>query len=535
MNFIVSLFYLSIFLTLCYLSVYTAYYALIAITSRRRRRFVRNGRYNVANYYNNLVVIIYSHNDEQTVVPLLEALNRQNYPKNGYQTYIILDNCTDNSSNRLETIGGANIFRVGESYTVGKDESISQLLDRLITFKNINAYVFLGSDRGIDDNFLSSVNQGLINHDVLVASTVLKGEPENLKERILDSYNTYQNNIINTSRSILGLSTIINSDCCIIKQNVIEMVQCIDFKDINSELKYSVMLSKLNFKSSFDPNIITYLDRKNYSVRKSSFSYRLTLLKNSLKIMPGAGFLFNEFVLSTVQPSILVLGFVSILLLVLAITSGVVNAIWLLIILSLLALSFVYTLLNSKLRIKEMGYLILYPVYSLLKLIRKLPVIKQICDFIENVKHPVHHERHTIPVVVSAGNKKMNCSIELIEESGMVRAVFSFKNKKQATDLHLRVFDAIKSISNMLAEKEYEIVDPKTKEVVEKGTFDLRICQNCKYFTSKVDGTINIIKGSCSCKAKNEISVDNMVMLWHCCENYAPAKEKIVRLGEYRK
>ena len=70
--------------------------------SRYRRKFVRNGRYNTANYYNNIVVIIYAHNQEKDVASLLEMLNKQKYPKENYKTYIILDNCTDNSSNMLE-------------------------------------------------------------------------------------------------------------------------------------------------------------------------------------------------------------------------------------------------------------------------------------------------------------------------------------------------------------------------------------------------------------------------------------------------
>lgn len=538
MNFIVSLLLISILITLFCTGLYALYYALIALTSRKRKRYVRSGRYNLANYYNNIVIIIYSHNNEKETAALLEALNRQNYPKNNYKTYIILDNCTDNSSNVLEMVGGANIFRVGDSYTVGKDESISQLLERLITFKNINAYVFLSANRSVDENFLNSINQGLMNHNVLVGNTVLKGTPDTLKDKILNSYNIYENNIINTSRSILGLTSLINSDCCVIKQNVIEKVQCIDFKDINTELKYSLMLAKLNYKISFDPNIVTYVDRADYSVRKASFSYRLTLFKNSVSVIPGSSFMFDEFVISIIHPSVVVLGSILIFLFWIAIMfeqySKILNSLNVLIISGILLLSFVYSLLNSKLQFREIFYLLLYPLLSLGQLIRKLPVIKQICDFVHNKNYPKHMERHSFPVTVSAGNKRMNCSIELLEENGMIRAIFKFKNKKQATDLHLRVFDAIKSISNMLSEREYEIVDPNTREVVEKGNFDLRICQNCKYFTSKVDGTINIIKGSCSNNIDTASSGEKLVMLWNCCENYAPAKEKIVNLKQYK-
>ena len=522
-----------------YIAVFVMYFALIAIVSKKRRQFVRNGRYLNSNYNNNIVIIIYAHNVEKSIASLLETLNKQDYPKENYKTYIILDNCSDNSSNTLEMIGGANIFRVGDNYTVGKDESISMLLDRLLPFKNIDAYVFLNANRSIDNDFLSMINHGLMCHDVIVCSTVLKGEPQNIREKILDAYNTYKNNIINTSRSILGLSTLVNSDCCIIKQNVIEKVQCIDFKDINSELKYSVMLSKLNYKSSFDPNIVTYMERSDYKIRKASFSYRISLLKNSLSNLLKSGFLFNEFVLSTVQPSALALIvfmiFIALIVSLFNFESKIINFNVIAVLSAILVVSFLYSLFNSTLKVKEMFYLFLYPAYTLGQLLRQTPVIKQIMDIKDNINHKKHIEKHTIPVTVSAGDKKMKCAIDLLEENGMIRAVFSFKNKKQATDLNLRVFDAIKSISNMLSDKEYEILDPETKEVVERGKFDLQICQNCKYFTSKIDGTINVIKGTCSFEDANVSGLEKLVMLWQCCENYVPAKEKIIDMRKYRK
>ena len=524
-----------------YISIYAFYFAIISFMSRYRRKFVRNGMYNKTNYNNNIVVIVYAHNQENSVASLLEMLNKQKYPKENFKTYIILDNCTDNSSNRLETIGGANIFRVGESYTVGRDESISQLLDRLIVFKNINAYVFLGANRCIDENFIASVNQGLMTHDVLVGSTVLKGSPSTLQEKIIDCYNTYENNILNTSRSMLGLSTLINSECCAIKQNVIEKVQCIDFKDLNSELKYSVMLSKLNYKTSFDPNIITYLDRENYEIRKPSFSYKISLLKNSLPILLKSNALFGEFVLSVVQPciSVLILLMIFYAWLVMGFSIEepfglILNSVFYLCVSGLLVISFIYSLLNSKLSFKESLYFCMYPVYSAVLLLRKCPVIKQICDITQNVKRQSNIEKHSIPVLVSAGDKKMKCKIDLIENNGMIKAVFSFKNKKQSTDYHLSAYDAIKNISNMLAEKEYEIVDPETKQIIEHGSFDLEICQNCKYFTTRIDG-INIVKGTCSCQESNITDLEKIVMLWQHCDNYAQAKEKIVDINNYRK
>ena len=68
---------IALILFLLYIATFTLYFALVAIISKKRRQFVRNGRYSTLNYFNNLVVIIYAHNVEKNVVSLLETLKKQ--------------------------------------------------------------------------------------------------------------------------------------------------------------------------------------------------------------------------------------------------------------------------------------------------------------------------------------------------------------------------------------------------------------------------------------------------------------------------
>lgn len=97
-----------------YMAVFMLYYMLCVFMSSKARNFVKKQKYQQSSLPNNIVLVVYARNDESTIVPLLESLNKQNYPKENYQTHIILDNCTDNSSNILEFVGGAKIWRVGE-------------------------------------------------------------------------------------------------------------------------------------------------------------------------------------------------------------------------------------------------------------------------------------------------------------------------------------------------------------------------------------------------------------------------------------
>ena len=131
------------------------------IRVQKQKRFLQKQKYNAAAEPDNMMVIIYARNKESTIVPLLESLNKQNYPHEHFQIHIILDHCTDNSSNILEFIGGAKIWRVGENAPVGRDESISWLLEGLLSYQNVDAFVFLNADRYIDENFLSSINANL--------------------------------------------------------------------------------------------------------------------------------------------------------------------------------------------------------------------------------------------------------------------------------------------------------------------------------------------------------------------------------------
>ena len=299
-----------------YVIVYILYYAVCVFNSTKAKKFLIKQKYNAASKPNNMILIIYARNNEATIVPLLEALNKQNYPKDNYQTHIILDHCTDNSSNILEFIGGAKIWRVGENAPVGRDEAVSWLLEGLLSYQNVDAFVFLNANRYIDENFLASINANLSGENILIGSTDYIVRTKSLLNKIKTTSHSYIDRIFNCGRSLMGLASVVDSDVFIVRKDVLDKIKCVDFKDINSELKYTTLLVRNDFIPKFCPLVKTYTSIDNFNDRKPSISFKLSLVWHCLGLIFKSNLKFGEFMFS--------IGILSILELKLLLFTGVV-------------------------------------------------------------------------------------------------------------------------------------------------------------------------------------------------------------------
>lgn len=503
-----------------YVAVFVVYYAVSVFCSTKTKRFLLKQKYNAAAKPNNMIVVIYARNHESTIVPLLESLNKQNYPRENYQTHIILDHCTDNSSNILEFIGGAKIWRVGENAPVGKDEAISWLLEGLLSYQNVDAFVFLNADKYIDENFLSSISANLHGENVLVGSTEYIVRTKSLLNCIKTTYHSYIDRIFNSARSLMNLATVINSDIFIIRKDVLDKIKCVDFKDVNSELKYTTLLVRNNFIPKFCPLIKTFTSIENYEERKQSISFKLQLVWNCLGLIFRSNKKFGEFLFSILAPNFwfLMLVYFSVFVFTynyyFLVDYNVVFTVGL-----ILLLTFGVSLYTSKIGKQNIGYLLLYPLYSLLKIFLHVPVVETILNKFSN-KQEEDKEESTVDVCVTDGRNNLQCKLDLISESGLVKAVFRFKKKKYSSSSQIRMIDAIKEVSDKLSEHGFRI----------------KICQSCGYFNLKMDGSTNMVKGYCNrlvMQQESDVPLDTI--LWNSCPYYIPQEvNKIIDINNFR-
>ena len=91
--------------------------------------------------------------------------------------------------------------------------------------------------------------------DAIVGEVNINRDALDIVDNIKAVYKKYKANFFKQSRSLLGLTTNIDSGLFIVKKSVIDEVDEINFKDINSELEFSLLLSKMGHKCVYNPNI----------------------------------------------------------------------------------------------------------------------------------------------------------------------------------------------------------------------------------------------------------------------------------------
>jgi hypothetical protein len=183
-------------------------------------------------------------------------------------------------------------------------------------------------------------------------------------------------------------------------------------------------------------------------------------------------------------------------------------------------LAFVYSLFTCKFNKEKVGHLLLHPIYAILKIFLHIPLVEMFVNKIVNRSEDEDIEISTVDVCVTDGRNNLNCKLDLISESGLVKAVFRFKKKKYSSSSQIRMVDAIKEVCDKLNEHGFRI----------------KICQSCGYFNLKLDGSTNMVKGYCNrLIVQKETDMPLDTILWNSCPYYVPQEvNKIIDISNFR-
>lgn len=506
-----------------YIAVYSVYFLALSIRNLKDRPFKIEKRYSQYEDKDNLAVIIYSHNNKATLEALIGQLKQQNYPIDSFSVFVILDNCTDGSEIIFNNDRFANVINFKDRGTLGKDQAVSLLLEQLSQNGKINSYVFIDGNRSIGTDFLTTVNSALIKNSVLSGETLMLTENLDIIDRIKAVYQKYHMNFIRQARSLFGLAAQADSGVFIIKKQIVDEIGAVDFKDINSELKYSLLLSKIGCRCTYNPNIQTFVNSEEYIFRRPRLSERLRLFVKCLKELKTKNLVFIEHVISLINPNFWLLLAAYIFLIGFSFDHYFfVDCKVVVFTFMLLIAGFAMSLINSKLDKKEICLLMLYPVYSICHIVKNFPLTRMlIAKFGRNSAKP-DNEKLTVDVVLATDHADIPCRLEFFTEKELYKVRFLFKNKKYTTAGHLRMIDALQELKSKL----------------DDYGFVLKICNCCSYFTPYVDGTTNMLKGYCNSDYPSpSIKEPKTTLIWNSCPKFSPAKinniiQEMVKKGQ---
>lgn len=493
-----------IILLYLYITIFTIYFILLAAVSAKRLRKVRD-KYTPKD--SNLCVILYASGDCNTLENLIKQLKTQSYPHHAYTIYAILDKCENVSEVTLQSDLNVNVISFNNLEPVGKSQAYSIMAEKLQDVENLDAYVFMDAHNYVDSDFLTNVNFYLTKYSVFNPMINYLPETDKLTfwQNVKSAYSRYMSKCLFKARTKIGLTNIVNTDSFVIKREILNKIATFDFRDLISEVNYTLKLAKEGIKVAFVEDLKVYTSINKFDFRIPSLSKRLEIFKN--EFFKQQQFVSREFLLSLVAPNWLFFTLAYVFLLGHAYTFPfIVSYSTLLITAIVLLIACSLSLLDARLYPKEYLYLFAYPLYSLCHMTYNFPPIRGIRNMIKATTRKHVIETMTTNIIVTDGKKDFQCQLELISDDGLARVTFINKGKKYTTkNNHLRMIDAVRELSTKLAD--YGLT--------------LKVCQCCKYFQPLVDGSTNMVKGCCNCQFQGRTPGDIIpTLIWNTCPQF---------------
>lgn len=489
-----------------YLFIYCIYQLFFFIKARNIERFfdMHEKTRSIVLDKKKLCVLIYATNKDKNLDKLLSVLNNQSYSKDNYEVHVVYQKDEHDSTPSRDFALGARIHNIQNPDYFSKDKAVNLLIQKMIPENKFDAFVFLGANRMVGEKYLENINKSLLGSCVIVGSKVCINDKNHfakrIKNSIISAYLKYVERTYKIGRIMFDLPFFIDGENFVITADVLEKMGYVGIEDKDAELEFSLDLASNDIKSIYSPYIITAVDVKNYDFESPSLKTKFELFIHYFPLLIFKTAAFREFILFLLKPNSLLVLLSYLFLVALTVFAPEHISSKLVIFLGIFLLAdLLISILVSKMNIKEVVWLMFYPLclsWQKLKILINSLSMRSIMDSKyeeENVNSA------TINATVSSDKKDYICKLDLVSEDGMRKVVYREGNRFIVTDSYLRMYDA-------LADMTYKL---KLKGLT------LKTCQNCQYFTLCPDGTLDCLNGKC------QIS-QNEILVWNGCQFFYP-------------
>ncbi|MCL2156559.1 MAG: glycosyltransferase [Methanobrevibacter sp.] len=226
---------LSLFLTIIQVIslVFWFYDPLLYVFSQIKNKIKHINKFNennieVGKNFNKFAVIICAHNEEQVVGNLLKSISDLDYSKEFYDTYVICDNCTDETDKVVESFDAIKMVRY-DKINIGKGYALEWFFNSLKYDLNkgeyYDAYVVLDADNLINKEFLTKMNFQLNNgEEVIQAYLGCKNPDDTWVSRSYSLSYWITNDIFQRAHNPLGLSAQLGGTGMVFKRSILEEI-----------------------------------------------------------------------------------------------------------------------------------------------------------------------------------------------------------------------------------------------------------------------------------------------------------------------
>ena len=187
------------------------------------------------------MAIIPAHNEENVIANLLESLNKQNYPKDLYDVYVIADNCTDNTAN-IAKQKGANVYKRFDSKNKTKGAALDWFLQQKIEENaDYDAIFIFDADNIVDKDFIKNMNKKLCQgEDVVQGYRDIKNPTDNWISSGYAIFYWMMHRFYHLARYNLGLSPLLNGTGFMVKFDILKQEGGWKTETLTEDIEFSL-------------------------------------------------------------------------------------------------------------------------------------------------------------------------------------------------------------------------------------------------------------------------------------------------------
>jgi len=204
------------------------------------------------------MAIIPAHNEEKVIGNLLESLNKQNYPKELLDVYVIADNCTDNTA-KIAREAGATVYERFDSEKKTKGYAMQWFLGQKIEENaDYDAFFVFDADNIVTPNFTKSMNIKLCQgEDVVQGYRDIKNPSDTWVTAGYALFYWTMHRLYHLARYNIGLSPLLNGTGFMVRFSIVKE-EGWNTKTLTEDIEYSLMNISKGRKLGWATDAVVY-------------------------------------------------------------------------------------------------------------------------------------------------------------------------------------------------------------------------------------------------------------------------------------
>lgn len=227
------------------------YYFFFSINAMRRPIV----QYPVCKEKHHFKVLIPVRNEAAVIGNLVDSLEQQNYPKDCYETYVLINGCTDDSE-QIALAHGAKVMHFQGTHSKG--EVLKQTFARFAQDSSIDAYIILDADNLAHPDFLDKMNDAYgAGYRMVQGRRTGKNKDSSWMSNCYEVFYILQNMYYNHCHTAQSLSSSFNGTAILLAKSYIEEYGY-EMHTLTEDLELMAIASIQNEKIGYAHEAIVY-------------------------------------------------------------------------------------------------------------------------------------------------------------------------------------------------------------------------------------------------------------------------------------